>query len=407
MDVRRIVYITSSVYPLRFFQGLPRYLAGYGLELHAIAPPEKPLWDFCRSEGCTAHAVPISRSITPLWDAVSVSRLWRTLGRLRPAIVESHMSKAGLVGMLAAWAAGVPIRIYTNHGLAFASATGWKRALLKTAERLSCRLASHVHCVSRSVRQLMIDEGCCEEEKIRVLANGSCGIDAEGRFNPQRLAAHVRRQTRLALGIPPDAPVLGFVGRIAKLKGVDDLAQAWRVLRECCPDLHLLMVGGSEPRNPIGAKTEALLRSDPRVHLTGEVADMPAHYRAMDVLVLPSLHEGLPISLLEGAAMQLPIVASQIPGNVDAVADGLTGTLVPVRDVAALVAAILRYLKEPALGRKHGFAGRERVRRNFQREIVWEAACREYVALLRGAGIDLPAPTRLPLPLPVPGRRAA
>jgi glycosyltransferase involved in cell wall biosynthesis len=141
--------------------------------------------------------------------------------------------------------------------------------------------------------------------------------------------------------------------------------------------------------------------------LTGEVADMPAHYLAMDVLVLPSLHEGLPISLLEGAAMQLPIVASHIPGNVDAVVDGLTGTLVPVHHVAALVAAIRRYLDEPALRRKHGFAGRERVRRNFQREIVWEATCREYVELLRAAGIDLPDQTRFPMPLSMPGRRAA
>jgi glycosyltransferase involved in cell wall biosynthesis len=105
--------------------------------------------------------------------------------------------------------------------------------------------------------------------------------------------------------------------------------------------------------------------------------------------------------------MQLPIVASHIPGNVDAVVDGLTGTLVPVHHVAALVAAIRRYLDEPALRRKHGFAGRERVRRNFQREIVWEATCREYVELLRAAGIDLPDQTRFPMPLSMPGRRAA
>jgi glycosyltransferase involved in cell wall biosynthesis len=406
-DPRKIVYIASSSYPLRFFRGLPHYLASCGFQLHAIAPPEQPLWDFCRNEGCTAHAVPISRSITPLWDAVSVRRLCQMLRRIRPAIVESQMTKAGLVGMMAAWAAGVPIRIYSNHGMAFASATGWKRILLKTADQLSCRLASHVHCVSRSVRQLMIDEGCCEEEKIRVLGNGSCGIDAEGRFNPHRIATNIRHQTRLSLGIPFDAPVLGFVARIAREKGVDDLAQVWQVLRECCPNLHLLMVGGSEPRDPICAKTDALLRSDPRVHLTGEVSDMPAHYRAMDILVLPSLREGMSMSLLEGAAMELPVVACHIPGNVDAVADGLTGTLVPVHDVTALVAAIRGYLEEPALCRKHGFAGRERVRRNFQREIVWEATCREYVDLLRAEGLPLPDRARTLGPLPWPERRAA
>ena len=184
-DPQKLVYISASTIPLRFFRGLPRYLASHGLKLHVVASPEQPLWDFCRSEGCTPHAVPISRSITPLWDAVAVGRLCRTLRRIRPAIVESHMGKAGLVGMMAAWAAGVPIRIYTNHGVAFASATGWKRTLLKTAERLSCRLASHVHCVSRSVRQLMIDEGCCRAEKIRVLANGSCRDRRRGSLQPR------------------------------------------------------------------------------------------------------------------------------------------------------------------------------------------------------------------------------
>ena len=156
----------------------------------------------------------------------------------------------------------------------------------------------------------------------------------------------------------------------------------------------MAIIGSNDPRNPIRAKTDALLRSDPRVHLTGEVADMPAHYRAMDLLVLPSQHEGLPISLLEASAMQLPVIASHIPGNVDAVADGATGTLVPVHDVAALAAAIRRYLDDPALRQKHGLAGRERARRNFQQEIVWEASCQEYVDLLRAEGMYLPGQAR-------------
>jgi glycosyltransferase involved in cell wall biosynthesis len=388
-DPRKIVFITPSAYTLRFFHGFPRYLADRGFQLHVIAPPEQPLWDFCQREQCVPHAVPVSRSIAPLQDAISVGQLWRTLRRIRPAIVESHQTKAGLVGMLAAWAARVPVRVYTNHGAAFASATGWKRALLKAADRLSCRLASRVHCVSRSVRQLMIDEGCCAEEKIRVLGNGSCGIDAEERFNTHRLAGN-RRQIRASLGIPPDAPVLGFVARIAREKGVDDLAQAWRLLRERFPDLHLLMVGAPELRDPVGAETMAFLRSDPRIHLTGEVADMPAHYCAMDVLTLPSHREGMGMSLLEGASMELPVVASNIPGIVDAVADGATGTLVPARDAAALAVAVGRYLDQPALRRRHGLAGRQRVRQNFQRELVWNATCHEYVALLRAAGMGVP-----------------
>lgn len=389
MDSRKIVYVTQCGYPLRFFGGLTALFRMHGLHLHVVSSPDDQLWHFRDREGCVAHAVPTSRTITPLQDAASVFRLWRTLRRIRPAVVQSHMSKAGVVGMAAAWLARVPIRIYTNHGVAFSSASGWKRAVLRAAEQLSCRLASHVQCVSQSVRELMIAEGCCREEKIRVLANGSCGVDATGRFNPQQVPADTPRRVRLSCRIPPDALVLGFVGRVAELKGVDDLARAWQALRTEHPDLHLLIVGGADARSPIRPQTDALLRSDPRVHLVNEVADTVPYFSAMDLQVLPSVHEGLPVSLLEGAAMELPIVASHIPGNVDAVQHGVTGTLVPVHDVPALTAAIGKYLKDPILRRKHGLAGRERILRDFQREIVWEAMLMEYDRLLREIGLPV------------------
>ena len=389
-DSQKIVYITPCAMPLQFFTGLPTFLQARGFELHAVSSPERYLWDFCADEGCHANPVPLSRSVTPLRDVASVVHLWRTLRRIRPAIVESHMSKAGLVGMMAAWLAGVPIRIYTNHGVAFSSATGWKRTVLKMLEQFSCRLASHVRCVSFSVCRLMVAEHCCKEQKIRVLANGSCGLDAKERFNPNRVTPEVCQQVRQLYGIPPDALVLGFVGRIATLKGIDDLTRAWQVLKQEHPNLHLLIVGGVDTRNPIHPQTDALLRTDPRVHFSGEVVDTVPYYCAMNVQVLPSFHEGLPISLLEGAAMQLPLVASRIPGNVEAVQDGVTGTLFPARDVSALVEAISRYLKNPMLRRKHGLAGRMYVLPNFQREIVWEACFQEYAKLLQQAGMSTP-----------------
>jgi glycosyltransferase involved in cell wall biosynthesis len=317
------------------------------------------------------------------------------------------MSKAGLVGMMAAWLAGVPLRIYTNHGVAFSSATGWKRTALKMLERLSCGLASHVHCISFSVARLMVAERCCKEQKIRVLAHGSCGLDAKVRFNPDRVTPEARQQVRRENGIPPDALVLGFVGRVAKLKGVDDLASAWQVLKKRHPNLHLLIVGGVDPRNPIHPQTDALLRADSRVHFSGDVADTVPYYCAMDVQVLPSFHEGLPISLLEGAAMQLPLVASRIPGNVEAVRDGVTGTLFPVRDVSALIEALSSYLMDPLLRRKHGLAGRMYVLPNFQRDTVWQAWYQEYLSLLQQAGMSVPYGTQPSMPMVGQERRAA
>lgn len=404
----RIAYVAQRGYPLRFFVGLPELLRARGVELGVVASYDDEFQRFCEQEGCEGHPVQIPRSIAPIRDIVSVIQLWRTLRRIRPIIVESQMSKAGLVGMIAAWAARVPIRIYTNHGVAFSSATGWKRAVLRFVETVSCRLASHVRAISPSVRELMVREGCCKSEKIGIRGKGSTGIDAEGRFNPMRIAADLRHRVRMACNIPSDALVLGFVGRIAALKGVDDLAEAWGILREEYPTLHLLIVGSIDSRSRILPQTAALLRSDPRIHCTDEVRDTAPYFNAMDVLTLPSTHEGLPISLLEGAAMRLPVVASRIPGNTDAVRDGETGTLFSVHDVKALVEAVGKYLDDPMLRQTHGIAGREHVLYNFQREIVWGAWCEEYLHLLQEIGCPLPEAARdSQAAFDIPSRRAA
>jgi len=385
-----LTYVAAIPGSLGFLAGQPAYMRRRGLEVHAVSSPGEQLRGFCERQGCTSHVVRISRSITPLRDLVSVFRLWRTFRRMRPHIVEAHMSKAGLLGTLAAWLARVPVRIYCNHGVSFSSARGWRKTVLRTGEWLSCALASQVHCVSPSVRALIVNSGCCPGNKIRVLAKGSCGVDAEVRFNPARLKKHAQNQVRSLHGIPPDVPVVGFVGRLARLKGVEYLVSAWRTLRQRFSSLRLLVVGGPDARDPIARETEEYLYSDPRVHLAGLAADTVPYYAAMDVLVLPSFHEGLPISVLEGSAMCLPVVASEIAGNTDAVLDGETGTLVPVRDSAALAEAIATYLRDPQLRRKHGEAGRQRVLRDFRPEAIWEATYRHYVRLLQDRGLPVP-----------------
>jgi glycosyltransferase involved in cell wall biosynthesis len=131
---------------------------------------------------------------------------------------------------------------------------------------------------------------------------------------------------------------------------------------------------------------EAELRGDPRVHLVGMVHDMPSVYRALDVVVLPTYREGFPASLLEAAAMELPVIATRVPGCVDAVLDGETGLLVPARDALALTAAIRAYLRDPELRRRQGVNGRHRVLRDFDPETMRDALGREYLRLLGERG---------------------
>lgn len=376
-----IAHVMTVPISLNFLNGQATYIREAGFSVHAIASPGPELARFAENEKAAVHAVAMTRRITPLRDLAALWHLWRTLRAIRPEIVHAHTAKAGLLGMAAAWLVRKPVRVYHLRGLAFPTAAGLQRPLLRLAERISCALAHRVLAVSHSIRDIVVDEGVCRPEKIRVLEAGSGnGVDAAGRFRPRGEAA--RREVRATLAIPPDAQVIGFVGRLVRDKGVMELAEAWKELRGKDPRRHLLLVGPFEAKDAIPPEVVRALESDDRVHLVGLVQDTPPLYAAMDVVALPTYREGFPNVALEAAAMALPIVATRVPGCVDAVRDGVTGTLVAPGDVSGLAQALQRYLSDPDLRARHGNAARRRVLEEFRPEVIWQAIAQEYRDLL-------------------------
>jgi glycosyltransferase involved in cell wall biosynthesis len=293
--------------------------------------------------------------------------------------------------MIAASLAAVPVRIYHVHGLRFTTARGLSRRVLRLTERVTCALATRVLCVSRSVADLALSDGVAPPDRTAVLLGGSInGVDATGRFRAPSLEEVAA--ARAALGIPASARVVGFVGRLVREKGLVELWRAWGTLRDELPDLRLVMVGPVEPQDPIPREVLASLSGDPRVLMAGLQWDTPRYFRAFDVLALPTYREGFPVVPLEAAAMRLPVVATRVPGCVDAIVDGVTGTLVPARDAAALTAALRAYLVDPELRRRHGDAARARVVREFDQERIWSALHLEYLEQAAQAGLTSIAP---------------
>lgn len=386
-----LVHITTVPQSLMFVTGQVGYMKARGFEIVGLSSPGEMLTRFAEREGVPVHAVEMPRRVTPWRDVFALLKLVRLLRRIRPQIVHAHTPKGGLLGMLSAWIARIPVRIYHMHGLPFVTATGWTRWLLMRSEQVSCGLADQVLCVSSSARALAVEAGLCRADKVTVLLQGSInGVDALNRFNPANVPPSARNGTRLKYGIPADATVVGFIGRIVRSKGIVDLAKAWERLRADFPALHLLLVGPLEPQDPIPGDVEASLRKDSRVHLIGEEWDTPALYAAMEVLVLPTYREGLPGVLLEAAAMQVPVVATSVTGCVDVVEDGITGLLVPPHDPESLARAIRTYLEDPDLRLKHGLAARAWILRAFRPERVWQAIYEEYLNLLEKKRIPAP-----------------
>ena len=367
-----------------FIAGQPGYMKARGFEVHVISSPGPLLDRFEAMEGVQAHGVHMPRKITPLSDLVSLFKIWRILKKERASVVHAHSPKGGLLGMLAALMAGVPARVYHLRGLPYMTASGIKRLTLINSERLSCLFAHRVICVSRSIRNVLVNAGLCAKSKTRVYFGGSGnGVDSVNLFNPEKLRGE-REKIRAKHGIPKDGRVIGFVGRIVRDKGICELAGAWTILREEMPDLHMILVGPFESKDPVPQETRKMLEDDPRVHSLDYLhkEELPPVYAAFDVLAFPSHREGFGVVAIEASAMEIPVVATEIPGCVDSVMDSKNGILVPVNDTEALTSDLRTYLNDQDLREKHGKTGRAWVVENFRPEDIWEAIFREYMHLL-------------------------
>jgi glycosyltransferase involved in cell wall biosynthesis len=365
----RLLHATTVPSTLQFLAGQVSYLRDQGIHVTVLSSPGPELEEFADAEGATAIPVPMSRSISPRTDLITLLRLIRALRAERPDVLHAHTPKAGLLATIAGRLAGVPLCIYQIHGLRFVTTTGPRRLLLRTTERIACLMAHRVLAVSPSVLALAEDERLIRRGKGAVIGRGTInGIDVQA-FDPEAFRDSAATE-KAALGIPEDAPVIGFVGRLVADKGIAELVESWRTLRDVVPEAHLLVVGDLEPEDPVDPSALAFLRDDPRAHLPGFRPDVRSLLGAMEVLVLPSHREGFGHTLLEAAAMEVATVGSDIPGISDAIADGRTGLLFPVHDVETLTGHLLALLRDPALRAALGEAGRRRAVAEFDRREV-------------------------------------
>lgn len=383
---RSVLHVTTVPASLGFVRDQVGYTKARGWTVHVLSAPGPALDQFGRDAEVTVHAAALTRRLSPLRDTYALFQIARVIRNIRPTVVHAHTPKGGLLGVLAGIVSRSTIRIYHVRGLPFESANGWRRALLRGSERLACSAAHRVICHSASLQQQLLTQRLCAPHKCTTLAQGAGnGVSAQSRWNPAHVSNDDVQRLRKQLGLPAGAPVIGYIGRLARDKGVAELADAWRAVSAQHPNAQLLLLGASDVRDPVSASVLERLRTDPNVHFAGRVPDPLPYYALMDVVALPSYREGMPNVALEAAAMAVPVVATRVTGCVDAVQHGVTGLLVEPRSAAALAHALDFYLQKPALAQRHGRAGRERMLRDFRPEPIWHACHAEYDQLIEAA----------------------
>ncbi|MDX1655834.1 MAG: TIGR03088 family PEP-CTERM/XrtA system glycosyltransferase [Candidatus Competibacteraceae bacterium] len=301
-------------------------------------------------------------------------RLWRLLRRLKPAIVHSR-NLATLEGQLPAALAGVGIRIHGEHGWDVWDPGGARRRY-RLLRRLYRPLIGHYIALSGELEDYLHRHIGVSHDRISRICNG---VDSE-RFYP---APAGRASLPLEGFAPPDALVIGTVGRMQAVKDQLTLVRAFIRLLERLPAqrLRLVLVGDG----PLKSQADALLRQAgvrELAWLAGSRDDVPELLRGLDLFVLPSLAEGISNTILEAMASGLPVVATRVGGNEELVVEGQTGRLVPTGDPQALTEALACYLEQPAQRRAHAQAARRRVESLYSLAAMTEAYRQLYDRLL-------------------------
>lgn len=321
--------------------------------------------------------VPIARHISPWQDVKSLIRLWWVLRWEKPDIVHSMTPKAGLLGMAAAWLAGVKVRMHTFTGLIFPWRKGLLRRILWTTDTLTCAFATIVNPEGEGVRK-QLAEARVTRKQMHIIANGNInGVDLT-RFTP----GAGRKEMRTKLGFEPEYVVFTFVGRLVRDKGIPELVDSFVRLHAEHPAARLVLIGPEEPElDPLPEETRSIMKAHPAILCPGSQRNIPEWLAATDVYTLPSHREGFCNSLLEAGAMALPSITYDICGCNDSV-DAETGILVPPYEGAALYRAMLCLLGDPVLRSRLGLAARARMESRFDRRYVWQELRRFYARIL-------------------------
>ena len=335
-------------------------------EVVLLSSPGHELDEAEEKFGVRGIRVPMERHISFGRDFISLCRLVYVFVREKPAMVHSMTPKAGLLCMMAAWLARVPVRVHTFTGLVFPTATGLKRKILMLTDRLTCACATHVIPEGEGVKNDLLGNGITKKP-MKVLGYGNVrGIDMvryDRRHEVMALAQEIRKD---------DVFTFVFVGRIVRDKGINELCQAMALLSGIAP-VRLLLVGPYEDDlDPISQPSKDIIENNSSVEYLGSKYgdELLACYAAADCFVFPSYREGFPNTVIEAGAMGLPSIVTDINGSREIIVQRENGVIIPSRDADALYQAMLDMVRYKAAHERMAANARKMIASRFEQGFV-------------------------------------
>ena len=326
-----------------FFVGMIPDFKKMGLDVVSVSS-DGPELERVRKAGARPIAVEMQRHISPLKDLKSLLQLIKVFRREKPQMVHSMTPKAGLLCMIAARIARVPVRLHTFTGLVFPTAHGLQKKILMLTDRLTCAFATHIIPEGEGVKNDLLAHGITTKP-LKVLGHGNCrGIDL---MKFDRTPEVMRQADQLRT---PGKFTFICIGRLVGDKGINELVEAFTRLTRQLPDTRLLLIGPYEPElDPIRPETSAAIESHPAIEAAGPQNDVRPWLAAADCAILASYREGFPNVVIEAGAMGLPQIVTDINGANEIIIEGKNGLIIPPKNVEALYQAMQRMATDTRL----------------------------------------------------------
>jgi len=381
---KKIIRITTVPASLKgLLKGQLRFMSDYFEMVGVSSNQNGVLEQVGQRENYRTIPVDMSRKITPIKDLMATYKLYKVFKNEKPYIVHTHTPKAGTLGMLAAKLAGVPHRLHTIAGLPLVEATGIKRLILNTVEKITYACATKIYPNSYGLMDIILEHRFTGPQKLKVIGNGSSnGIDTQY-FNPDLYTEKDKAEFRKSWQIRPDDFVFIFIGRLVADKGINELIESFVGLTTKHNHIKLLLVGMYESElDPLLPATTQQIDNNPNIVYTGWQDDVRPFFAIANALVFPSYREGFPNVVMQAGAMELPAIVSDINGCNEIVNHNKNGIIVPAKNTEKLYRAMESLLNKPAEDLKlMGQISRQHIVSNYDQQFVWKALLKEYQSL--------------------------